>query len=212
MVIFFGREKFFMSERQAKLNRKTKSEKAEIKKSPKKTLETAVCVVVIAAVAGLGVYASWDKVKAGIASNTSSQQTQTADNTSSQQTQTVADIASGKETTADELLKKCGLESSGLTGESDASEFYAKLTIDGFAKFDDKTSDELKKEYGIESLSDDTLWQDAQMKVPMSKIAEQNGQSFEDFAKQNNLPSEITEATTYEDAIKALQNQQQNAE
>lgn len=194
-----------MSERQAKLNRKTKTEQKETVKNPKKTLETVVCVVIIAAVAGLGVYASWDKIKPAVGTET----TQTTD--SEQQTQTVADIAESEGITAEELLEKCGLADSGLTGESDATEFYAKLTVEGFAKSEGKTAAELKAEYGIESVSDDTLWQEAQMKVPMSKIAEQNGQSFADFAEASGLPEEITESTTYEEAIKILQNQQ-NAE
>lgn len=193
-----------MSERQAKLNRKTETKKETVK-NPKKTLETAVCVVIIAAVAGLGVYASWDKIKPA-AGTENAQITDAA-----QQTQTVADIAETEGKTVEELLAECGLDSSGLTAESDATEFYAKLTIDGFAKSENKTAAELKKEYGIESLPDDTLWQEAQMKVPMSKIAEQNGKTFAEFAEESGLPAEITESTTYEDAIKILQNQQ-NAE
>lgn len=198
-----------MSEKQAKLNRREKNEKTEkVKKDPKKTIETALCIVLVAAVAGLGAYASWNELKGETSAvQTDATETDTAE-TDTEQTQTVADIAEAEGQTADEFLQKCGLADSGLTGESEASEFYAKLTISGVAMSEDKTAAELKEEYGISDLSDDTLWQEAQLKVPMGVIAKQNGMEFAEFAETNGFPAEITADTTYEDAIKAIQTQQ----
>ncbi|MDD6734981.1 MAG: hypothetical protein PUE13_01560 [Clostridiales bacterium] len=190
-----------MSERQAKLKRKTQ-EKEEIKK-PKNGKKIAIdiaVVLVVAAVAGVGGYASWQTIKANRPTETAS-----AD-TGETQTQTVATVAESKGTTAEELLAKCGLEDSGLTAESTAQELYAAFTVDGYAKFEDKTSEELKKEYGLEDVKDDELWSEASLKMKMSKVAEIEGKTFEEFAKENSLPAEITADTTYSEAMEIMQN------
>ena len=108
------------------------------------------------------------------------------------QIETIADYAESVETTAEELLAKCGMEDLGLTAESDINELYEKFTIDSYAKFTDTDAATLKAIYGIEDLADDTLWNEAQMKMPMYKVAEQAGLAFDEFAKQNQLPAEIT--------------------
>lgn len=191
-----------MSEKQAKLKRKaTQTEEIKKEKNPKKVALTIAMVVVALAIAGTGGYASWQKIKASLPASTA---TDAAD--SQQTVSTVSTIAEQNGITAEELLKKCGMEDSGLTADSSAEEFSAKLTVAGYAGMEDKTADELKKEYGLESESDDELWSDAMMKVKMSKIAEQSGSSFEDFAANNSLPAEITADTTYGDAMTIMQN------
>lgn len=191
-----------MSEKQAKLKRKaTQTEEIKKEKNLKKVALTIAMVVIALAIAGTGGYASWQKIKASLPASTA---TDAAD--SQQTVSTVATIAEQNGITAEELLKKCGMEDSGLTADSSAEEFSAKLTVAGYAGMEDKTADELKKEYGLEGESDDELWSDAMMKVKMSKIAEQSGSSFEDFAKNNSLPAEITADTTYGDAMTIMQN------
>lgn len=192
-----------MSEKQAKLKRKaTQTEEIKKEKNPKKVALTIAMVVIALAIAGTGGYASWQKIKASLPA--ASTATDAAD--SQQTVSTVATIAEQNGITAEELLKKCGMEDSGLTADSSAEEFSAKLTVAGYAGMEDKTADELKKEYGLEGESDDELWSDAMMKVKMSKIAEQSGSSFEDFAKNNSLPAEITADKTYGDAMTIMQN------
>lgn len=193
-----------MSEKQAKLKRKqTQTEEIKKEKNPKKIALTIAMIVIAAAIAGTGGYASWQKIKDSLPASTA---TDTA--ADAQAPATVATIAEQNGTTAEELLKKCGMEDSGLTAESSAEEFTQKLTIAGYAGMEDKSADDLKKEYGLEKEPDDELWSDAMMKVKMSKIAEQNGSSFEDFAKNNGLPAEITADTTYGDAMTIMQNTQ----
>lgn len=191
-----------MSERRAKRNRKEMaSEIKKTEKNPKKVLSNIVIAVVIAAVAGLGAYASYDKIKSELPTASEDASSNAAE------TQTIADLAESRGITAEELLANCGMTELGLTAESTADEMYAQFTIDSYAKFEEKTADELKAEYGIEQLANDTNWQEAQMLVPMSKIAEQSGMSFDEFAEQNGLPESITEDMTYEEAIMAIQEQ-----
>lgn len=195
-----------MSERQAKRSRKeTAANKVEIKqKNGKKVLSNIVVAAVIAAVAALGVYATWDKITPIFTANNGEVVQQ-------QESQTIAEYAESQGTTADELLAKCGMTELGLTGDSDMSEMQSQFTIDSYAKFTDKTAEELKAENGIEDLADDTNWTEATMKIPMGKIAEQSGMSFEDFAAQSGLPAEITEDMTQEDAIMLMQKQMEDA-
>ncbi len=193
-----------MSERRAKRNRKEAA--TEVKKksgAPSKAIANIVVSVVIAAVAAVGIYASYNKIKSEAPVSTAA---------AGQQTQTVADLAEEKGIPAEELLKKCGMTDAGLTAESDANDMYAQFTIDSFAKYEDKTADELKAEYGIESLDNGTNWQEAQMSAKMGKIAEMSGMSFEEFAEQNGLPAEITKDTTYQGALEIMQAQAQTAD
>ncbi len=175
-----------MSERQAKLNRKSAPAPEKQKRDKFGIVTTIAAVVIAIGVAAAGGYAVWDKIGPEPPVVT-----------------TVADIAAEYGITAEELIQKVGME--GITPETESSEFNSKLTIDGYAKLEDKTAEQLKAEMGIESLSDDTLWQEASMKVPMGKVAEQSGTTFEEFATQNALPETITAQTTYEDAMKIMQ-------
>ncbi len=193
-----------MSERRAKRERKENEATKVVvkKKDPARIVSNLIIVVVIAAVAGLGIFATWDNIVAVF-------------NTSDVQTQTIADVAKEEGLTVDELLEKCGMTDLGLTAKSAADDLYAKFTIDSYAKFEDKTAEELKAENGIEDLANDTNWMEASMKIPMGKMAEQSGMTFEDFAKQNSLPEEITADMTYEEAMAVYQEQlmaAQNAE
>lgn len=191
-----------MSERRAKRERKEfEASKVVVKKKDhSKVISNLIIVVVIAAVAGLGVFATWDSIVTVFE--------RPSDVVSEQQpARTVAMVAEEKGTTAEELLAKCGLAESGLTAESTEDELYSKFTIESYAKFEDKTVEDLKAENGIEDLANDTLWMDATMKIPMGVVAEQSGATFEEFATQNGLPSEITAETTYEEALSIMQEQ-----
>jgi len=186
-----------MSESRAKRERKLKPQ--EVKAAPKKSLMeiviSVVAVLIVVAVAGLGGYAVKDDIKAMLPQKPEPQ------------IETVGDYAESIETTVEELLAKCGMEESGLSADSDMNEMYEKFTIDSYAKFTDTDAETLKAIYGIQDLADDTPWQEAQMKMPMYKVAEQAGLSFDDFATQNQLPAEITKDTTYEEAMNIMAEQ-----
>lgn len=186
-----------MSESRAKRERKLQNVevKATPKKSPMEIVISIVAVLIVVAVAGLGGYAVKDDIKALLPEKPEPQ------------IETVGDYAESIETTTEELLAKCGMEDLGLTEDSDMNEMYEKFTIDTYAKFTDTDAESLKAIYGIESLANDTLWSEAQMKMPMYKVAEQAGQAFDEFAQQNQLPAEITKDTTYEDALKIMEEQ-----
>lgn len=186
-----------MSERQAKKMRK-EQQPTEVKK-PRNTsriVTNLVIVLVVLAVAGLGVFASWDIIKAALPQG-GEQQT----------VQTIASIAEVEGLTAEELLAKCDLADAGLTADSPADDMFALLTVEKFAKYEDMTADELKADYGLpEDTANDALWQEAQMKMPMSKVAEkQYGISFDEFKTQNGLPEEITAEMTQEQALIVMQ-------
>lgn len=186
-----------MSESRAKRERKEQPKQAQVapKKSPMEIILSVVAVLMVVAVAGLGGYAVKDDIKALLPEKPQPQ------------IETIGDYAESIETTTEELLAKCGMEDLGLTEKSDMNEMYEKFTIDSYAKFTDTDAEALKAIYGVQDLPNDTLWQEAQMKMPMYKVAEQQGMSFEDFATQNQLPAEITKDTTQEDAIKIMQEQ-----
>ena len=184
-----------MSESRAKRERKQQPAEAKVavKKSPMEKIIGIVSVLLVVAVAGLGGYAVKDNVKAWLPEKPQPQ------------IETVGDYAESNDTTVEELLAKCGMEDAGLTADSDINEMYEKFTIESYAKFTDTDAETLKGLNGIEDLPNDTLWQDAQMKIPMYVIAEQAGMSFDDFAAQNQLPAEITKDTTYEEAMKIME-------
>lgn len=191
-----------MSEKQAKRERKelTHIEAPKKKADKGNVLMTVIAVLVIVAIAALGVWATWDKIAAGISAG----ETNTAETAP---VQTVADLAESEGQSVEELLLRCGLADSGITGETSQEEFFTILTVENYANYQGKTADELKAEYGIEDVANDTLWQDAQMQMPMSKVAEQMGMTFEEFAKQNSFPAEITADMPQIDAITLLQQQ-----
>lgn len=184
-----------MSESRAKKQRKEQVPQVEPKKKDKSgTIFNIVVALVIVAVAAVGVWASWDKIKANLPVE------------EEEQVMTVAQVATEEELSVEEFLAKIGLADSGLTAESTADELLGKMTIENFAKFEDTEVEEFKKMYGIESLANDTPWNDAQMEIPMAKMAEnQYDMSFEDFAAQNQLPPEITGDMTQKEAVAILQ-------
>ena len=185
-----------MSESRAKRERKEQPKdtiKAAPKKSKAEIILSIVAVILVVAVAGLGGYAVKDDIKALLPEKPQPQ------------IETIGDYAESVDTTVEELLAKCGMEDLGLTEKSDMDEMYEKFTIDSYAKFSDTDVEALKAIYGIQDLPNDTSWQDAQMKMPMFKMAEQAGMTFEDFAAQNQLPEEITKDTTYEEAMKIME-------
>ena len=186
-----------MSEKQAKRERKAQPtiEVAEKKKSPMDVIISVVAVILVVAVAGLGVYAVKDQLVALLPEKPEPQ------------IETVGDYAESIKTTVEELIAKCGMEDAGLTADSNMNEMYEKFTIDSYAKFTDTDAETLKAVYGIQDLANDTPWQEAQMKMPMFKVAEQAGLAFDEFAAQNQLPAEITKDTTYEEALKIMEAQ-----
>lgn len=186
-----------MSEKHAKRERKDLAATKPVveKKNTGAMLSNIVVILVVAAVAGLGIFATWDKIVTVF----------TPSETQTGQVQTIADVAESEGMTAEELLEKCGMTELGLTGESTADELYSSFTIESYAKYEDKTPEELKAENGIEDLPNDTNWVDASMKIPMSVMAEQSGMSFDEFAAQNGLPEEVTADMTYEDAMTVMQ-------
>lgn len=194
-----------MSEKRAKRERKElEAVKPVVKKSNKGAiLSNIVIVVVIAAIAGLGIFATKDKLATVFT---------TTDVAQEQQVQTVADIAESEGMTAEELLEKCGMTDLGLTAESTADEMYSNFTIDSYAKYEGKTAEELKAENKIEDLPNDTNWIEASMKIPMSVMAEQSGLSFEEFAQQSGLPEGVTADMTYEEAMTIIQAQTADTE
>lgn len=190
-----------MSEKRAKRERKESAQNAVKKTKDKKKLafDAAVALIVVV-VLGMGVWACRDKINFAPADDSAvtSEQEETS-------VTTVAQLAEGEEMTAEEFLEKCGMSDSGLTGESTQDEFYEKLTVANYASYVGKTAEELKAEYGIEDVSDDELWQDAQMQTPMSKVAENYGMSFEEFAEQNAFPDSITADMTQGQALAIIQ-------
>lgn len=194
-----------MSERRAKRERKAQVAEAPVqKKNPKRVIANVVIVLVVAAIAALGGWAAYDKIKAELPASTDAETQVTST--------TVAQLAEAEGITAEELLEKCGMTESGLTGESTQEEFFALLTVENYAGYMGKTADELKAENGIEDVANDTLWQEAQMQIPMSKVAEQYGVSFEEFAEQNGLPEAITADMTQGQAMAIMQATQATTE
>jgi len=182
-----------MSESKAKKQRKEQvPQVAEKKKKKDKSgiIFNIVVTLVIVAIAVVGGWAAYEKIKANMPVE------------EEPQVQTVAQVAQEEELSVEDFLAKVGLTDSGLTAESTAEELVAKMTIENFAKFEDTEVEEFKVMYGIESLANDTPWSEAQMQIPMGKMAEnQYDMSFEDFAAQNHLPPEITAEMTQEEAI-----------
>lgn len=188
-----------MSEKRAKRERKARVNVTEPakKKNTKAVVANVVIVLVVVALAAAGVWAAYDKVKT---------ETPGEEQTQAQTTQTVADLASAEGITAQELLEKCGITDPSITGESTQESFFAILTVENYAKYEGKTAEELKAEYGIESVENDTLWQAAQMQMPMSKVAElQYGVTFEEFKEQTGLAEQITADMTQGQALAIMQ-------
>ena len=184
-----------MSESRAKKQRKEQVPQVEPKKKDKSgTIFNIIVALVIVAVVAVGAWASWDKIKANLPVE------------EEEQVMTVEQVAQEEELSVEDFLAKIGLADSGLTAESTAEELLGKMTIENFAKFEDTEVEEFKKMYGIESLANDTPWSDAQMEIPLAKVAEnQYDMSFEDFAEQNQLPPEITGDMTQREAVAILQ-------
>ena len=184
-----------MSESKSKKLRQEQAPQVAPKKKDKSGLIFNIVVtLVIVVVVALGGWACYDTIKANMPV------------VEEEQVMTVAQVAQEEEMSVEDFLAKVGLADSGLTEESTADELLAKMTIENFAKFEDTEVEEFKAMYGIESLANDTPWNDAQMQIPMSKMAEnQYGMSFEEFATQNQLPPEITGDMTQEEAVAIMQ-------
>ena len=183
-----------MSESKAKKQRKGQAPQAPVKKDKSGVIFNIVVTLVIVIVVGLGGWACYDTIKANMPVE------------EEPQVQTVANVAQEEEMSVEDFLAKVGLEDAGLTAESTADELVALMTIENFAKFEDTEVEEFKAMYGIEALANDTPWSEAQMQIPMGKMAEnQYGMSFEDFATQNQLPPEITAEMTQEEAVAIMQ-------
>ena len=196
-----------MSESRAKKERKTQVQEQVVakKKDPSGIIVNIIIVLVVIAVAGCGIWAAYDKISANIAADTEA--------TDTQNVQTVATMALEEGLSVEELLAKCGLEDSGITGESLSTELLEIMTIENFAKFEDTDVEEFKKQFGIEALANDTLWSEAQNSVPMGKIAENEyGMSFEEFAAQAGLPEGITAEMTQGEAVEFIQSIQTTEE
>lgn len=193
-----------MSESRAKKERKAKQlEVVSKKKNIKGIIFNIAVVLVIAAVAGVGGYAAHNKIAADKAVSQETDDTQS-------QVQTVEDVAAEEGLTVEELLAKIGLEDLDLTADSSADELLEAMTVESFAKFEDTDVEDFKKQYGIEQLDNNMSWSEAQMSIPMGKIAEeQYGVSFAEFAAQNELPEEITADMTQAEAVAVLQAQQE---
>lgn len=192
-----------MSEKQAKRERKAQADvpAPAKKKNVKAVVINIVAILVVAAIAAVGVWAAYDKIKADAPQQQEEEQVQTS--------QTVADLATNEGVTVQELLDKCGITDPSITGESSQEEFFAILTVENYAKYEGKTVEELKAEHGIESVENDALWQDAQMQMPMSKVAElQYGMTFEEFKEQTGLAEQITADMTQAQALEVLQSAQ----
>lgn len=189
-----------MSEKRAKRERKARVNVTEPakKKNTKAVVANVVIVLVVVALAAAGVWAAYGKIKGDAPQHQEEEQVQTI--------QTVADLATNEGVTVQELLDKCGITDPSITGESTQESFFAILTVENYAKYEGKTAEELKAEYGIESVENDTLWQEAQMQMPMSKVAElQYGVTFEELKEQTGLAEQITADMTQGQALAIMQ-------
>ena len=183
-----------MSESKAKKQRKAQVPQEAPKKDKSGLIFNIVIILVVAAIAIPGGFAAYEKIKANMPV------------VEEEQVMTVAQVAQEEELSVEDFLAKIGLAESDITAESTVDELVAMMTIENFAKFEDTEVEEFKKMYGIESLANETLWSEAQMEIPMGKMAEnQYDMSFEDFATQNQLPPEITAETTQAEALEIMQ-------
>ncbi|MBQ7986381.1 MAG: hypothetical protein IJ304_03840, partial [Clostridia bacterium] len=164
-----------MSESKAKKQRKEQVPQVAPKKKDRSGLIfNIVVILIIAAVAIPGGWAAYEKIKANMPV------------VEEEQVMTVAQVAQEEELSVEEFLAKVGLENSGLSADSTSEELLSTMTIENFAKFEDTEVNEFKTMYGIEHLDNATPWNEAQMEIPMGKMAEnQYEMSFEEFATQN---------------------------
>ena len=189
-----------MSERNAKIKKKQNKENIqEPKKSTGEKVFIAVVVVVLLAVIGLGGYAIYNKIQQEKALETPVTETEDSN------VITVGQIALEEGLSVEELLKKVGLEESGLTEESTSDELFEVMTVTGFAAFEDMEVGEFKKKYKIENVSDDTPWVKARGGITMGTLAEIEGISFEEFAQGMGFPPEVTAETTQDEFEKIIE-------
>lgn len=187
-----------MSEKQARIKRKSEPEKMEEKKSGSALFNWITAIVIIAFL-GLGGYAVKDNIKALLPERPEKEAT-------------VSDLAKDRDMTVEEFIEEYGLSADGVTGKTTESEVVSKLTVANYAKYTEKEKDELLAEYGIESADSDMLWQEAYLLMPMSKYAENIGMTFDDLKEQAGFPDKITGKTTLGDAEKILQELQAQTE
>jgi len=168
----------------------------------------SIIVVVALAIAGLGGYGIYEKVKQNKAEEEAWNQMMQQMQQEQSAPTTVETIAAAEGLSAEEFLKKIGLEDSGLTGQSTEQELQEKVTIENYALLKNMTVEDFKKMFGIEHLDNSMLWTEAQMKVPMGKVAEVEYQiPFDQFALEQGLPEEITAETTFEEAVAIMEAQ-----
>jgi len=189
-----------MSERQARLQRKSEPEKNKDQKKGS-VLANIIITVIILAFLGLGGYALKDKIKALIPEKPEKEAT-------------VSDMAKERDMSVDEFITEFGLDAEQITKDSTEQDLMSQFTVANYAKYEDKSIDELLDEYGIEGIDENMLWQDAVQLMPMSKYAEMMGTTFDEMKAQSGLPEGVTESTTLKQAqeIMAAQEPEQTEE
>lgn len=187
-----------MSERQARIKRKSEPIKEEKKKSGSALLNWITAILIIVFL-GLGGYALKDSIKAILPEKPEKETT-------------VLDLAKDRDMTVEEFIEEYGLSGGEVTAETTESEMTSMLTVANYAKYNGEEMDELLAEYEISGADSDMLWQDAYLLMPMSKYAESVGTTFEELKTQSALPEEITEKTTLGDAQKIVEKYQAQQE
>ncbi|MBQ7793276.1 MAG: hypothetical protein IJ366_02030, partial [Clostridia bacterium] len=150
-----------MSERQAKKLRKEQPEvkKAAVKKSSAGA--NAIFAVIIVAFLAVGGYAVVNHYQVN----------------NPKQPSTVEDFAEEAGITTEEFLAKYGLDANEeINGDTDIYTAMNAMTVAKYAEYNGTTVEALAEEYAFSSdVTADTLWSDAQMYVPMSKVLEMSG-------------------------------------
>ncbi len=183
-----------MSERQARIKRKSEPVKEEERKSGSALMNWITAILIIAFL-GLGGYALKDNIKALLPEKPEKETT-------------VSDLAKDRDMTVEEFIKEYGLSADEVTKETTESEMTSMLTVANYAKYNEKETDELLAEYGISGADSDMLWKDAYLLMPMSKYAETIGTTFDELKEQASFPDSITEKTTLGDAEKIMEEYQ----
>ena len=114
--------------------------------------------VIIAAVLGLGIYATAPQIAENIANRQAEEE--------AQQPQTVQTMADARGLSVEEFVLEYGLPE-GTTGETAMSDLYPNMTVRYYAKLNDQTPEELLAEMGIaETGNADMTMNDATNMMP----------------------------------------------
>lgn len=200
--VIIKEEKLSMSERQARKLRKAPAEdSAGHKKGKSSAGLNAIIALVIVVFLGLGAYAVTANFKAKAPTGDSS-----ADSTATQ-TQTVSQYAEEQGMTAEDFLAQYGLDGSDVTADTDMNTAVSEMTVEKYAEFSGKTTDEVKDEYKLgKDVTADMKWSDAQGYIPIGKMLENSGMSYDDFLANYDLTSkDIPEDMKWNDAMPILQ-------